>query len=108
VQGLRWAAAEHLRRHKEEFAPFVLVQDIAGPGTSDADLYARYCDRVASSADWGGQIELRVPLFPPARPAAPSYCSLDASLTRYAAGTGERTAAADHRALSGRARYRDG
>lgn len=51
---LRCLAAEHIRRHAEEFCPFLGFEE----GSSG---FRDYCDRVASStlAEWGGQLELK-------------------------------------------------
>jgi OTU domain-containing protein 6 len=53
-QKLREIAANHLRTHSEEFAPFVGL-DMADPA------FEEYCQKVASETlgEWGGQIELR-------------------------------------------------
>ena len=51
---LRLRAAQHLREHADEFAPFIGVD----PGSSEFD---QYCHKVESviDAEWGGQVEIR-------------------------------------------------
>eukprot|EP00953_Heterococcus_sp_UTEX-ZZ885_P029082 15470-Heterococcus_DN1.PRE.1 len=48
---VRARAAAHLRAHRTDFEPFVEV--------ADAAEYERYCATVESSAEWGGEVELR-------------------------------------------------
>ena len=51
---LRKRAAQYMRDHAEEFAPFL------GHDPNDED-YTAYCDKVESVvlAEWGGQLELK-------------------------------------------------
>lgn len=53
-KALRSLAAEHLRQHREEFAPFLGLE----PHSAD---YEEYCHKVQSHtlAEWGGQLEIR-------------------------------------------------
>ncbi len=49
---LRATAANHLRDNKLEFLPFL--------ETEDANDFEGYCFRVESTAQWGGDLEIRV------------------------------------------------
>lgn len=48
VRKLRELVAEHLRKHRSEYEPFI-----------DTD-YETYCEKLAKENVWGGQIELQV------------------------------------------------
>ena len=50
---LRKLTSEYMRAHEDDFVPFMALDE----GVDDA--FTTYCDRVASTADWGGQLELR-------------------------------------------------
>lgn len=49
---MRQIAANHLRAHSEDYAPFLGL-------TPNSSEYEAYCETVASTAEWGGQLELR-------------------------------------------------
>ena len=49
---LRKKAAQYVRQHESTFAPFLALEDSLEP-------FAQYCERMETSSDWGGQIELR-------------------------------------------------
>lgn len=53
VEGLRNATADYLLKHEEEYIPF--VEEIDG----DKTAFKRYCERLRSTAVWGGQVELK-------------------------------------------------
>jgi len=60
VSGLRRIAAEHIRRHSEEYVSFVLAADTGESGdTAGADIIGTYCEKLEKTAAWGGQVELR-------------------------------------------------
>jgi OTU domain-containing protein 6 len=48
---IRGACADALLRHEEEYAPFA--------ESHDHGSYVNYVERVRSSTDWGGHLELR-------------------------------------------------
>ena len=50
--GLRYRAANYLRSHADEFAPFLGME----PTSKD---YKFYCNNVEKDGEWGGQIEIR-------------------------------------------------
>ncbi|KAJ3358943.1 OTU domain-containing protein 6B [Allomyces javanicus] len=54
---LRQLAAQHLRKHPDEYRPF-LVDEATGDMLTD-DGFRAYCTKIESTAEWGGQIELR-------------------------------------------------
>ncbi|KAJ3369637.1 OTU domain-containing protein 6B [Allomyces arbusculus] len=54
---LRQLAAQHLRTHPDDFRPF-LVDETTGEMLTD-DGFRAYCAKIESTAEWGGQIELR-------------------------------------------------
>ncbi|CAI5746605.1 unnamed protein product [Peronospora destructor] len=55
-QYLRKLTSEYMLAHPDDFLPFmVLDESISGAD----DAFTSYCDRVATTADWGGQLELR-------------------------------------------------
>ncbi len=49
---MRAAAANHLRENKVEFLPFLETEDV--------DNFEGCCSRVESTAQWGGDLEIRV------------------------------------------------
>ena len=49
---LRKMAAQYVRQHENTFSPFLALEDSPEP-------FSQYCDRMETSSDWGGQIELR-------------------------------------------------
>jgi OTU domain-containing protein 6 len=53
-KNLRKIAANHLRSHREQFAPFICSD-------TDSTHFDEYCHKVESEAlaEWGGQIEIR-------------------------------------------------
>ena len=53
VAGLRNATADYLLKHEEEYIPF--VEEIDG----DRAAFKRYCERLRTTAVWGGQVELK-------------------------------------------------
>uniref|UniRef100_M4BDQ2 OTU domain-containing protein n=2 Tax=Hyaloperonospora arabidopsidis (strain Emoy2) TaxID=559515 RepID=M4BDQ2_HYAAE len=50
---LRKLTSEYMLAHPDDFLPFMALEE----GVDDA--FTTYCDRVATTADWGGQLELR-------------------------------------------------
>lgn len=57
VKELRCRTAEHMRGHSDDFLPF-----LTNPNTGDmftTDEFEKYCNDVAHTAAWGGQLELR-------------------------------------------------
>jgi OTU domain-containing protein 6 len=57
---LRRLAADYLRAHETDFAPFFLADaEAGGKGATAGRGYAGYCDAVETSAEWAGQLELR-------------------------------------------------
>lgn len=48
-----------MRARPDDFLPFLALDDDAGTGKSSRALFDEYCDRVANTSDWGGQLELR-------------------------------------------------
>lgn len=52
---LRRVAANYMRRHAADFLPFLPVAD----GQAPKEVFAAHCDSVETTADWGGQLELR-------------------------------------------------
>jgi OTU domain-containing protein 6 len=52
---IRKRVANHMRKHKDDFIHF--LETSSGDMMTDQE-YNKYCDRVESSADWGGQVEL--------------------------------------------------
>ncbi|TDH65544.1 hypothetical protein CCR75_004042 [Bremia lactucae] len=55
-QYLRKLTSEYMLAHSDEFLPFVALDESSGSPTKE---FSTYCDRVANTADWGGQLELR-------------------------------------------------
>lgn len=55
-QFLRKLTSEYMLAHSDEFMPFMALDDSYA---SPEDAFATYCDRLANTADWGGQLELR-------------------------------------------------
>lgn len=55
---LRQRAAEWMRRHAEQFKPFVLQEDATTAGDGE-DVFEAYCTELESTAAWGGQVELQ-------------------------------------------------
>jgi OTU domain-containing protein 6 len=49
---LRALAADYLRQHPDDFAPFMMLE-------AGGVEYADYCDKVQSTSEWGSQVELR-------------------------------------------------
>ncbi|KAI9910660.1 hypothetical protein PsorP6_011212 [Peronosclerospora sorghi] len=56
-QHLRKITSEYMLAHPDNFLPFMALDDSAGGGTDYAFII--YCNRVTTTADWGGQLELR-------------------------------------------------
>ncbi|KAK1931905.1 Deubiquitinase OTUD6B [Phytophthora citrophthora] len=55
-QYLRKLTSEYMLAHPDDFLPFMALDESA-PSLEDA--FTTYCSRVANTADWGGQLELR-------------------------------------------------
>jgi len=51
-ESLRKLAGEYMRTHADEFSAFLGYD-------ADSEDYLTYCNRMACSSDWGGQLELR-------------------------------------------------
>ena len=47
--------AEYMRAHPDDFLPFIDHED----GIMSEQQFAEYCDNVANTSCWGGQLELR-------------------------------------------------
>ena len=68
VPHLRRAAAQHMRQHRDEYAPFLLddAGDMLGPGPPAcsprglmrAEEFDAYVQSMESTAAWGGQCEV--------------------------------------------------
>ncbi|KAI9906801.1 hypothetical protein PsorP6_016344 [Peronosclerospora sorghi] len=56
-QHLRKITSEYMLARPDNFSPFMALDESAGGGTDYAFII--YCNRVATTADWGGQLELR-------------------------------------------------
>eukprot|EP00775_Hariotina_reticulata_P010756 gene10756-10912_t len=54
-QELRELAAEHIRQHKDQFAPFLLPED---EDEDPEEHYERYCYSLETTAVWGGHLEI--------------------------------------------------
>jgi len=54
---VRSVAAAELRARRSHFMPFVTNEN--GEGGADEAHYAAYCDRVETTATWGGHLELQ-------------------------------------------------
>ncbi|KAJ1854059.1 OTU protein, partial [Coemansia sp. RSA 486] len=54
-QDMRCLAAQYMRQHRDDFMPFMVTD--CGDMFTDAD-FERYCDRIESTADWGGHQEI--------------------------------------------------
>lgn len=59
---LRHATASFMRSHSDDFMPFLALSVEGGVGdAAEGDMntaFSDYCDRMANTADWGGQGEL--------------------------------------------------
>jgi OTU domain-containing protein 6 len=60
-QDTRKAAADYMRAHPNDFVPFITIEDIAGEDEGDVSgrKFAKYCDTMESTGEWGGQPEVR-------------------------------------------------
>jgi OTU domain-containing protein 6 len=56
---VRQRAAEFMLAHPEDFLPFIEIDSVEDASVLDQDRYAAYCQQVATSAAWGGQVELQ-------------------------------------------------
>ncbi|TMW63621.1 hypothetical protein Poli38472_002562 [Pythium oligandrum] len=56
-QYLRRLTSEYMLAHPDDFLPFLALEEDGNK--SMTELYMDYCDRVANTSDWGGQLELR-------------------------------------------------
>ena len=104
---LRRKAADFMRRHPDDFAPFMADDDLGGGGgDGDGDIFTAYLAKLTDTAEWGGNLELTalaraLPahlhvysaaaddlVFSPDRPSA---CALHLHLSfhRHAFGLGE-------------------
>ncbi len=52
---IRKMCADYLRKHADDFLPFMLNE--AGDCLSES-VFSQYCDKVETSAEWGGHIEV--------------------------------------------------
>ncbi|XVE77670.1 hypothetical protein DITRI_Ditri13aG0080800 [Diplodiscus trichospermus] len=59
-QELREMAAAYMRKHASDFLPFFLSENTIDGDSDDsvAERFENYCKEVASTAAWGGQLEL--------------------------------------------------
>ncbi|KAG7401098.1 OTU domain-containing protein 6B [Phytophthora boehmeriae] len=55
-QHLRKLTSDYMVAHSDDFLPFMALEEDA---ESPMSAFENYCDRVANTADWGGQLELR-------------------------------------------------
>ncbi|EEY57257.1 uncharacterized protein PITG_11090 [Phytophthora infestans T30-4] len=55
-QYLRKLTSEYMLAHPDDFLPFMALDESSA---SPEDAFETYCDRLANTADWGGQLELR-------------------------------------------------
>ncbi|ETL96740.1 hypothetical protein L917_05839 [Phytophthora nicotianae] len=55
-QYLRKLTSEYMLAHPNDFLPFIAVDESSA---NPEDAFVTYCDRLANTADWGGQLELR-------------------------------------------------
>ncbi|RLN06612.1 hypothetical protein BBJ28_00002811 [Nothophytophthora sp. Chile5] len=55
-QYLRELTSDYMLAHPDDFLPFVALEEAA---TDPQEAFETYCNRVANTADWGGQLELR-------------------------------------------------
>eukprot|EP00002_Diphylleia_rotans_P029381 TRINITY_DN5985_c0_g1_i1.p1 TRINITY_DN5985_c0_g1~~TRINITY_DN5985_c0_g1_i1.p1 ORF type:complete len:334 (-),score=77.17 TRINITY_DN5985_c0_g1_i1:914-1915(-) len=53
---IRLVAANHLRSNVDDFLPFMTTED---GDMHTTESYQKYCNQVANSNDWGGELELR-------------------------------------------------
>lgn len=58
-RALRQLVADHMLAHRDDFAPFVVGESDAAAAAPAADELTSYCERLATTAHWGGQLELR-------------------------------------------------
>lgn len=56
VASLRAIAADYMLAHADDFAPFL---DMPDDCTDTHALLCQYADKVRSTSEWGGQLELR-------------------------------------------------
>lgn len=54
---LRTQTAEYMKKHEEEFLPFLINPNTGN--TYSHDEYQKYCNDIANTAAWGGQLELQ-------------------------------------------------
>ncbi|KAJ1860733.1 OTU protein [Coemansia sp. RSA 2703] len=101
-QTMRKRAADYMRQHRDDFMPF-MVTDVGD--MFDEPAFDNYCDRIESTADWGGHQEitalshaLETPIYiyqtgmPVLRIGDDDYASKDPiklSYHRHAYGLGE-------------------
>ncbi|GAA5820254.1 hypothetical protein JCM11251_005545 [Rhodosporidiobolus azoricus] len=57
-QSTRSHAANYMRAHPDDFLPF-LPSEVDPENMMSKDEYARYCDTVEKTAEWGGEPEIR-------------------------------------------------
>jgi len=57
IEDLRDRAASHIRSHKDEFLPFLSDPNTSNPVSEEA--FEEYCNKVAKTTSWGGQLEIR-------------------------------------------------
>lgn len=58
---LRRRAVAFMRAHPDDFLPFAagLLEQAERTGTTAEEAFGKYCDRMETSAEWGGQLELQ-------------------------------------------------
>jgi OTU domain-containing protein 6 len=54
-QELRELASDHIRAHREEFAPYLVPEE---EGEDPGEYFDRYCAAIEDTAVWGGHVEL--------------------------------------------------
>jgi hypothetical protein len=58
---LRELIAEYMLKHRDDYAPFIDETDVESGAANDGqqhDSFKVYCDRIATTSNWGGQLEV--------------------------------------------------
>lgn len=58
----RKSAAAYMRAHRADFLPYLPGEDDGGDGLMSEQEYARHCDLMEQTAEWGGEPEVREPV----------------------------------------------
>ena len=59
VAALRQQAAEHMRAHADDYAPFLEYKAGDNAESDPTGAFEAYCERMASTVEWGGQAEVK-------------------------------------------------